>query len=1197
MKIQDIPDFPALQQLGRALWKMGKARGAAILVGAGFTRNADRVHANTPEPPLWTDIARTMQARIYPDGVVAQKDPLRLAEEFKVLLGESALESLIREMVRDEEWLPGELHKRLVKLPWTDILTTNWDTLIERAALENLGQIYETVRCIGDIATTRAPRVVKLHGSLPSNRPFILSEEDYRTYPRVFAPFVNLVQQTLLENELCLLGFKGDDPNFLEWSGWVRDQLGASARRIHLVGALDLSPAQRRLLESRNISAIDLTPLVADSGKARHRAAATEFLNYLERAKPRAQWDWPEKHKSTAPVTALQNTPEYTLALAMETLRRWESERMLYPGWVVCPPHIRTVAKSETIDGVYLIKRVFDQLSPQDRGCFIFESGWRLDTFFVPLLDWLQPLFRSAVLDDECWSDLGSREFVALILIRTAREGRNQSAFAEWVDYFKYHAASDPETAAQVRYQRCLWARDELNFRELKELLTDLDGPDPLWKLRRAALLCDLGDLKGSRDVANTGLREIRQHFYRDRDSVWTISRLAWAQFVARGLRSWMSQTLDEPAEESEVLRLRFFETKADPWELLQAIDIKIEEDLRSVAERNRTKEPQFEAGVYRDHSSTLHLGKWWPTEALYEIGRTVDVVGVPPRGDHTIIMAARMERAEFLTGYRYEDESDYLRVLRVAQADCENLVKSVFGRIQVAVIADDHRAMLGGVLGRALDYALEQLTRREGFGDDLWSRRAAVYAEIISRLSVRLSGTEALALFRRGLLYAKDSRWRARELHEALEHLLERSLSAIPPADKPTLVADMLDFPLPDEVGIASPMAQDWPETAEWLPESLITRTTPDTQFAARVSALIEKVANADAETRKRAARRLTGLYMAGALNSVEADQFGTALWARRKSEKDLPADTPFYAHMFLLLPSPDKEVTRALFMARSHEPSPTDHLVSLAGASRRKRDGSHGLVLTKDEALKLLNAVIDWHPKIEPEFDLGNIRRENHLSRQAIGALLADAILPPLTSSDISSALIEGCVSLIEADVAPSVTQALPELVRIQPSFLERATNIILQMMVRRDSDQTAAGFHAAYRWVDMAKEGTVPDVPRRFVDSIVTMIETRREPGLLPALRNSLHLLNAGILTQVDCERLTDALGLIFIETDYSQQKPNEIETIAITLIRATAVRLADCLMRHGTSDDRLSKLLTDAERDPMPEVRFAAANCEE
>lgn len=679
MKIEEMPDYPALQQLGRALWKAGTARGAAILVGAGFTQNADRLHANTPDPPLWTDIARTMQARIYPGGAAAQKDPLRLAEEFKALLGESALESLIREMVRDEEWLPGELHKKLVSLPWTDILTTNWDTVIERAALENLGQTYETVRCIGDIATTRAPRVVKLHGSLPSNRPFILSEEDYRTYPRIFAPFVNLVQQTLLENELCLLGFSGDDPNFLEWSGWVRDQLGASARRIHLVGALDLSPAQRRLLESRNISAIDFTPMVAGTGNAKHRATATEFLNYLACAKPRAPWEWPEKRKTMAFAAPFENTPEKVIPLALETICQWESQRLQFPGWVVCPPHIRRVAKRETIDGFYLIKRVFDQMLPKDRGRFIFEAAWRMDTVFVPLLDWLQPLFRAAVLDNQCWTDCGPRLIAATVLLRTAREERNEAAFAEWIEFIKAYEGSQPEIADQIRYQRCLWARDELNFRELKELLVDFAGSDPVWKLRRAALLCDLGDLAAARETLNICLREFRESFYRDRDSVWTISRLAWAQFLTRVLLDWTRVAQGEPAGESEVLRLRFFETMADPWESLQAIDIKIDEDLRKIAERNKTKEPLFEPGAYRDRSSTVHLGTWWPTEALYEIERIIDEVGVPPRGDHVIIMAPRMERAEFLTGYRYEDDSDWLRLLRVAQAVGEELIKLTF--------------------------------------------------------------------------------------------------------------------------------------------------------------------------------------------------------------------------------------------------------------------------------------------------------------------------------------------------------------------------------------------------------------------------------------------------------------------------------------------------------------------------------------
>ena len=243
---------------------------------------------------------------------------------------------------------------------------------------------------------------------------------------------------------------------------------------------------------------------------------------------------------------------------------------------------------------------------------------------------------------------------------------------------------------------------------------------------------------------------------------------------------------------------------------------------------------------------------------------------------------------------------------------------------------------------------------------------------------------------------------------------------------------------------------------------------------------------------------------------------------------------------------------------MARSDEPSSADYLIAIAGAARKRKDGSRGLTLTKQEALKLLRATLEWHPPKAPEFDIANTRGENELARHAIGAVMADAVLPPLTSDDLAPDLIENCLALIEADIAPSVTQALPELVRIQPSLLERSVTLIRKMIASRDPDNTAAGFYATYRWMDMAKERGIPELPRRLVDSIISMVEARRAPGLLPALRNSLHALEAGILTEMDRERLADTLGSIFIETDYSQQTPNEIETIVITLVRAAAVR---------------------------------------
>ncbi len=56
----------------------------------------------------------------------------------------------------------------------------------------------------------------------------------------------------------CLLGFSGDDPNFLHWSGWVRDNLGSAAPKIYLAGWLGLSLHRRRMLETRNVIPIDL---------------------------------------------------------------------------------------------------------------------------------------------------------------------------------------------------------------------------------------------------------------------------------------------------------------------------------------------------------------------------------------------------------------------------------------------------------------------------------------------------------------------------------------------------------------------------------------------------------------------------------------------------------------------------------------------------------------------------------------------------------------------------------------------------------------------------------------------------------------------------------------------------------------------------------------------------------------------------
>ena len=253
-----FPDQRNINKVRDALWARPKT-GASVMVGSGFSRNADKLRAGSDELPLWGDIVGELVKNLFPGSESPPvEDPLDLAQQYKASFGQSDLHRLLGQLVRDTDFTPGEEHSRLLRLPWRDVFTTNWDTLLERASSGIPEPSYNVVQDMDQLPLLSQPRIVKLHGSLPSQFPLIFTKEDYGTYRTKYAPFVNTVQQALMETVFCLIGFSGDDPNFLNWSGWVRDNLGKAAPKIYLAGLLELSPCQRRKLEDCGVMPIDL---------------------------------------------------------------------------------------------------------------------------------------------------------------------------------------------------------------------------------------------------------------------------------------------------------------------------------------------------------------------------------------------------------------------------------------------------------------------------------------------------------------------------------------------------------------------------------------------------------------------------------------------------------------------------------------------------------------------------------------------------------------------------------------------------------------------------------------------------------------------------------------------------------------------------------------------------------------------------
>lgn len=242
---------------------------AAVLVGAGFSKNAKLVRGDK-QIPLWSELCESLLDELHfsedDRELYRYKSIPELAEMFESVYGRVKLNSLLEATIRDEDYEPSDLHKQLLKLPWDNVLTTNYDTLLEKAAkevtLESPNKKFTIVPSENDLLDSGSHNlIVKLHGSFP-NPPYVLTTEDYRTYNDKFPSFYTAVKHCFTVNTVCLLGFSGDDPNFKNWLGELLDHFGKRKyQKIYTFLLKDPHAYQREYLRSRNIVPVVLSRL------------------------------------------------------------------------------------------------------------------------------------------------------------------------------------------------------------------------------------------------------------------------------------------------------------------------------------------------------------------------------------------------------------------------------------------------------------------------------------------------------------------------------------------------------------------------------------------------------------------------------------------------------------------------------------------------------------------------------------------------------------------------------------------------------------------------------------------------------------------------------------------------------------------------------------------------------------------------
>lgn len=492
---------------------------AALMVGAGFSKNADKISSTDKYFRKWNELADIFYETLYGEKEEPGKEynnPLRLAQEVEITVGRPKLEKILKIAIPDEEYGPSEVYTKLMELPWRDVFTTNYDTLLERAADKVSARRYNVVVNQEDLVNSNdAPRILKLHGSFPSQRPFIITEEDYRTYPTKFAAMVNTVQQALLENIFCMIGFSCEDPNFLNWIGWIHDNLGkSSSQKIYMISVEHISEVKQKVLFDKNIIVVDLEKLYPEKEIPERLLSFLERLkNLIEEKKRKNEWFSLEQIK----VSEQDEFEEKTTKLKILN----ES----YPGWIFLPWKMKGKVKyildriPEEVD-FFGQKEKFDTISSDKQLEYMYEHVRFLNIVGHPIT--LQTVEKFWLALEKI--DVGDKEknkykmqYVYLQLLRTFRE------LADWEKYDLCRARVE-KTLLKYEEKQFLYSNEwwmtlyrfkDVNLTEMLDSWNLAQG-DLYWPMIKSSMYALIGEIDRGEQILNEILPKIRRQLMKN---------------------------------------------------------------------------------------------------------------------------------------------------------------------------------------------------------------------------------------------------------------------------------------------------------------------------------------------------------------------------------------------------------------------------------------------------------------------------------------------------------------------------------------------------------------------------------------------------------------------------------------------------------------------------------------------------------
>jgi hypothetical protein len=872
---------------------------ASVMIGAGFSKNSSEKF------PLWNDLGISFYRKLNnrePNGLEHFLNPMKLAGEIKEEFGFQSLFEIIKSNIPDKEHNPSDLHVRLLKLPWKDIFTTNYDTLLERASEQVINYRFDIVRTKHELPFSNNPRIIKLHGCLEHQKELVITDDDYREYPQKFAPFVNTVLQSLIENTLCLIGFSGEDPNFLSWINWILNNLGKeNSPKIYLIGKMEINHSKKKWLENRNINVVDLSLIDKIENKS-PKEALSYFVDYISNyLKEKDNLNWP---------IGITNSKNDFSMIIPRILPIWTKQRMQYPNWFILPEKNRNNLWENTLSWIHEIPNVEKLKFPDDFN-FIYELNWRIEKCLYPIdgdsIEFYEKITEKYSIDDTKIIALDKNFKLKWIELKLAmlRYYRDKALWEKWESTYyvlkEHEGIFTSELNARWNYEKAIYYLFRLDFEKSLESIKSWKNDDItlFWEVKRGCLLAEFGEIENAVEIIESCLVKMRKKLnltFVKNDfglvsmEAYTILLLNYIKLSKSVLERKFNDDNEKKKEENE--RLDVLKTyKCDPWEELKLFELKLSNRVLSID--NPSIKYGYDIG---NVTRTFTYGQDHGIIDAFTFIRFFEEAGIP----FGLPGVSSLGKKGFNSALNIISTlSPHLAFITIIRIGDINLTDELFNRYSISKIEKSVINNLGELYIQKLKNAISNLDNKNKkiLAEKLCNLMPEIISRLLSKSSIHIKDDFLNVIMD---IYISNNKWAFKDLTKVLNRLIN-SYTEKGLAEK---INQFLSFPVlkneNNRIELNFPEPFRFINTVEIeIGDVMINKLVIDD--------FINKVGSHDLIERSNALLRLSFLYKWNFLNNIQKELLGEKIWSMINFQEKVPKFKFFYKSTFLNLPHPE--------------------------------------------------------------------------------------------------------------------------------------------------------------------------------------------------------------------------------------------------------------------------------------------------